>query len=150
MSASPTTVPAVKAKLVELFKSATSSETTEVWATRPNEDHQMAENVYLGAVQGSRKFATLTPTATSNSREEEYDVTVEVEVIRDGTDTEGTETRLWELAQALELAVAEHRGLEGLNNVQWGIASRFAQHTQVAADGVLSNYTFAVTVVARI
>ena len=52
MSLNPSTAPAVKAKLLELFKAATDLELTEVWSARTNEEHQAAENIYLGRVRG--------------------------------------------------------------------------------------------------
>lgn len=149
MSASQTTVPAAKAKLRELFK-ATVDETTEVWSNRPNEDHQLAENIYIGGVSGQRKFMVLSAIVQPNSRQEDYSITVEVEVYREGTDVDGTEARMWEIAQQCELAVAEHRTLDNLNNSQWAIASQFRQATTAGTDGVLANYTFGVAVKARI
>jgi hypothetical protein len=149
MSASPTTVPAVKQKLLELFKAAVT-EQTEVWPHRVSEDHQLNENIYLGAVRGRRKWVTLSPTPGPNSREEEYSVLFEVEIYRQGTDETGAETRLFEIVQALELAIAEHRTFDGLNNVQWGIVGEFQQDTKTGTDGVLTTYTAGVNVTARI
>ena len=52
------TVPAAKTKLVEIFKAAVESQ-TEVWRSRPNEDHQDAENVYVGNTRGQREYASI-------------------------------------------------------------------------------------------
>lgn len=148
MSASPTTVPAVKAKLLTLFKAAVTAE-TEVWPARTNEDHQIGENVYLGETRGRREWRTI-PAGLANSREESYTVTVEVEVYRQGTDIEGTEARMWVLAQALELAVANRPSLEGVPNLQWAISGDFHQLPTAMTDGVLATYVFGVAITARI
>lgn len=146
MSAGLTTVPAVKAQLLELFKTATD-DSTAVWGNQPNEDHQLAENVYIGDVNGSRKFVTL-PATAPKSREESYEVTVAVEVFREGSDGPGTEARMWEIVEALELPLAQHPSLEGLS--QWAISNRFQQTLIPANDGMLAKYTFGVEVTARI
>lgn len=142
-----TTIPAVQNKLLELFKAATSSEVTEVWPKRTNEDHQIEENVYLGEVRGRREFRTI-PAGTANAREETYSIEVELEVYRAGTDLEGTEARMWELAQALESAVASRPNLEGL--VDRALGEEFQQLTEALTDGILAKYTFGVGITARI
>lgn len=145
---SPTTIPAVQAKLLELFKAAVD-ETTEVWPGRTNEDHQEGENVYIGDVRGRREWKTI-PAGLANSREESYTVAVEVEVYRQGTDLEGTKARMWEVVQAVELAVASRPSLEGLTSLQWAIAADFHQSTNATTDGVLASYVFGVQITARI
>src|SRR5438132_7233984 len=97
---SVTTAPAVKAQLVALFKAAVEA-TTEVWFNRPNEDHSLAENVYVCDVTGTREWHNLRPGA-SKPVDEDYAVAVYVEVYRDGTDAEGTENRAWAIAAQLE------------------------------------------------
>jgi hypothetical protein len=150
MSVSASTVPAVKAKLLEMFKAATDGEQTEVWPVRPGEEHQLAENVYIADVRGSREWKTLGAGALSNQREETYEVAVEVEVFREGTDSEGTEARMWEIVLALEEAIAQDKTLTGVENVQWVLVAHFNQSTQAVAEGVLAKTTFGVAVVARI
>jgi hypothetical protein len=149
MSASQTTVPLVEATLLELFKAAVEA-STEVWACRPNEDHQLEENVYIGSVAGRRQFKLIGATVQPNSRQEEYTITVEVEVYRQGSDGPGTQARMWEIAQQLELAVAENRGLQSTGSVKWGISADFRQSTVAAPDGFLSSYVFGVAVTARV
>lgn len=141
-----TTVPTVKATLLELFKAALY-DSTEVWPNRPNEDHQLAENVYIGDVNGSRKFVTL-PATGPRSREESYEVQIEVEVFSEGSDGPGTEARMWEIVDAIELMIAQQPRLEGLS--QWAISNRFQQVLVPANDGMLAKYTFGVEVTARI
>lgn len=150
MSPSASTVPAVKAKLLEMFKAATDGEQAEVWPLRPNEEHQSAENVYLAGVRGSREWKTIGPGSLSNQREENYEIAVEVEVFREGTDSEGTEGRMWEIVLALEQALAQDKTLTGVQNVQWVLVAHFNQITQAVAEGVIAKTTFGVAVVARI
>ena len=150
MSVSVSTIPAAKAKLLALFKEALAAETaTEVWAARPNEDHQLAENVYVGGVRGRREFRNV-GRQLPNGREEDYTVSVDVEVFREGTDYEGTEARLWQLMALLETSVGENPDLGGLANVSWAIVSDFVQETVTAPEGVLSKCTFGVSVTARV
>jgi hypothetical protein len=144
MSAS--TVPAVKTKLVELCKAAVG-ESTEVWRSRPKEDHQEAENVYLGRTRGRRKFVTF-PATAPKSRQEDYATMVEVEVSREGTDIEGAELRLWEIVAALEAALAAKPTLDDITS--WSLVSDFDQETPTFTDGVIAKYVFAVEVTARI
>jgi hypothetical protein len=147
MSASPTTVPAVKAKLLALFQAAVEP-STEVWGSaKTDEDHQLEENVYIAGAAGRRTFKTF-PAGLPISREEVYTITVEVEVYRQGTDNAGTEERLWVVAQQLELAVANSPSLSGVTG--WEIAGDFRQSTQADQAGVLASYVFGVTVNARI
>jgi hypothetical protein len=141
-----TTVPTVKATLLELFKTATD-DSTEVWGNRPNEDHQLAENVYVCEVNGSRKFMTL-PATAPKSRQEIYEVIVEVEVFREGSDGPGTEGRMWEIVEAIELPIAQQPTLEGITG--WALSDRFSASTVPANDGILAKYTFGVAVTARI
>lgn len=146
MSANPTTVKAIRAELVTLFKAAVE-EPTEVWAQPPNEDHQEAENVYLGPARGTRKFKTF-PATQPLSREENYTIQVTVEVIREGNDPAGCEERMWTIANALEAAVAENPTLG--SNLQSGIAAGFEQSIQPTNDGHLARYMFSVGISARI
>lgn len=142
-----TTVPAVKAKLVELFTAAVT-DTTEVWPSRTNADHQQAENIYIGDVRGSRKFVNLAG-GSPGSREENYEVLVEVEVYRDGTDGPGTEARMWELVDAIELPIALKPTIEDIGG-QWAIAGRFDQSITAGQDGFLAKYILGVEVTARV
>ena len=149
MAPNPSTVPAVKAKLQTMFAAAVETEATEVWRNRPNEDHQLAENVYIGGTRGRREFKTV-GRALANQREEAYSVTIDVEVYRQGSDEEGTEARLWTIVAALEQAVAENPTLEPVPNVSWVIVDEFQQETMSSTDGVLAKCTFMVAVTARI
>jgi hypothetical protein len=141
-----TTVPTVKATLLALFK-AVVDDSTEVWPNRPNEDHQLDENVYIGKVVGSRKFVTF-PASAPKSRQENYEVLVEVEVFREGSDGPGTEARMWEIVEACEAQVAAQPTLESLTG--WALSDRFDASTLPANDGMLAKYTFGVAVTARI
>lgn len=141
-----TTVPVVKATLFALFKAATD-DSTEVWPNRPNEDHQLAENVYIGKVVGERKFVTF-PATAPKSHQETYEVLVEVEVFWEGSDGPGTEARMWAIADAVELPLEQKPNLEGL--ISWGISGRFDQNAIPANDGMLAKYTFGVAITARI
>jgi hypothetical protein len=142
-----TTVPAVKAKLVALFKAAVS-EPTEVWFNRPNEEHQLAENVYVTNVKGARQWSGLGK-RRPNQVEENYVVEVEVEVFREGTDAEGTENRLWAIVDMLE-AVLEDPTLGNQEKVQWSLAEHFAQSSEGGTDGWLCRAVLSVAVKARI
>jgi hypothetical protein len=144
---SATTVPTVKAKLAELFK-LVLGEPTEVWSPRPNEEHQLAENVYIGDVRGSRKFVTFSA-GSPGSREETYEIQIDVEVYREGTDGLGAEARMWEIVEALEVPLAQKPSIEGLGG-QWALAGRFDQSTTAGNDGFLAKYTLGVEVTARI
>jgi len=150
MTVNNTTAPAVLARLQTLFTAATDPAKTEVWGNRPNEEHQLAENVYIGDVRGERQYRTL-PAIAPNSREERYIVTVEVEVYRQGTDGAGTEARAWEIGGQLETTIAE-QGPKAftVGHVDWGIATQFTMTCQGAEDGFLAKYTFGVSVTARI
>lgn len=156
MSTAPSTIPTVKAALLAKFRAATDPEQTDVWPSRTNEDHQQAENVYLGETGGDRHWKTLGPGNIANQREENYSVQVEVEVFREGTDIEGTEARLWEIVQALEQALAEDKTLAEVPHVQWVLVGRFREQTGPVAktpdldEGILSKCSFAVEVVGRI
>jgi hypothetical protein len=141
-----TTVPTVKATLLELFKGALD-DSTEVWPNRPNEDHQLAENVYIGKVVGSRKFLTF-PATAPKSRQEIYEVLVEVEVFWEGSDGPGTEARMWEIVEAIEVPIAQQPTLGSLTG--WAISDRFDASTLPANDGMRAKYTFGVAVTARI
>lgn len=146
MSAS--TIPPVKAKLFALFKAAVEAP-TEVWAARTNEEHSLAENVYIGEARGTRRYVTL-PARSPGSREEAYEVAVDVEVYEQGTDIEGIEARMWVIAGQLEETIAADPGLGGMPGVSWSIGTHFQQDTKATADGVLAAYSFGVAVVARI
>lgn len=141
-----TTIPTVTAKLLELFRAAVE-EPTEVWPARPTEDHQMAENVYLGDIRGSRTFHSM-PATSPKARQEDYEVTVEVEVERQGTELEATEARMWVIVEALEAVIAAKPHLEGF----WdsAICTRFDQQTLTNETAVLAKYTFGVEVTARV
>lgn len=144
-----TTVPAVEAKLEELLKAAVEA-STEVWAGRPAEDHQANENVYLGEVRGSREWHSM-PALTSRARAESYEVTVIVEVIWQGTDLVGARTRLWELAQQVEGAVAANPTLGDLPQVKSALSGRFSRpQFQSTIEEVLGQYQFGVQVTARL
>jgi hypothetical protein len=149
MSAGVSTVPAVKARLLELFKAATNAEKTEVWGSRPNEDHQLAENVYIGDVRGERQWRNV-GSPTPHQREEDYSIGVAVEVYREGTDVEGTEARAWEIVLAIEKPIAENPnlGLEG--QLQTAIAGRFQSQSDTGTDGCMCKIAFDVQVRARI
>jgi hypothetical protein len=149
MSVGETTVPAVQTKLLTLFKAATESDKTEVWLKRTNEDHQLEENIYLGEVRGRRQWRVLMG-GSPRSLGEEYSIVVELELYRQGTDIEGTEARMWELAQALEVAVSSRPTLEGLAGISWTTSQEFQQQTTVDEDGVRAKYIFGVAVTARI
>jgi hypothetical protein len=148
MSASPSTVPAVEAKLVELFKAAVDPTVTQVWDAPTSEERQLEENVYIGDVAGTRAFKVISATVQTNGRQETYTVTVKLDVYREGTDSAGTKARMWEVAQTLELAVAENPRLGNL--VMRAIVSDFRTTTTAGDDGVLANYTFGVSVIARV
>ena len=144
---SVTTAPAVKAKLVALFKAAVD-ETTEVWFNRTNEDHQPAENVYVCGVQGERDWSLLGG-PKPHRMEENYTVEVDIEVYREGTDSEGPESRAWAIANLLE-ATLEDPTLGSMPNVQWVFGSRFKQKSDGGTDGWLAAVTLDVAVKARI
>jgi hypothetical protein len=144
---SATTVPAVKAKLVALFKAAVS-EPTEVWFNRSNEDHQLAENVYVTNVKGARQWSGLGK-RRPNQVEENYVIEVEVEVFREGTDSEGTENRLWAIVDLLEAAL-EDPTLGNQEKVQWSLTEHFSQSSEGGTDGWLCRAVLSVAVKARI
>jgi hypothetical protein len=144
---SATTAPAVKARLVELFAGALP-EPTEVWRNRPTTQHQMNENVYVGAVKIIREWANLgRPRAPS--REENYLVETTVEVYERGTDDTATEERLWELVHAMEAVLIEDVTL-GLENVQWAFVEHIEQDSKGGSDGWLCTAVLGVAVKARI
>ncbi len=141
------TVPAVLARLLVLFKEA-ADPSTEVWGNRPNEEHQIEENVYIGDVSGTREWMNVGRQLPSG-REENYSVQVEVEVHREGTDIEGTEARMWEITLQMEEALGNDPTL-GLANVQWLIVDRFAVSSRADQEGTFSQNVFEVDVKARI
>jgi hypothetical protein len=144
---SVSTAPAVKAKLVELFLTAVEAP-TQVWFNRTNEEHQLAENVYVCGVRGSRQWAGLGP-RRPHQVDENYAIEVDVEVFREGTDAEGTENRLWVIVEQLE-AKLEDPTLGNQENVKWTLVERFAQSSEGRNDGGLCKATLEVGVKARI
>lgn len=147
---SPTTIPAAKTALAELFTAAVEP-STEVWATKTLEDHQIAENVYVEGARGKRRFVTI-PVTGPKSRQEEYTVQCSIEVWRAGNDATGAEERLWAIIDQCELALAMRPPFAGLES--WGLAENFQQETSATAsegdNGFLASYTVGVLVVARI
>jgi hypothetical protein len=148
MSIGVSTVPAVTARLKAIFEAAVQ-EPTQVWANRPNEDHDLSENVYLRDVRGEREWRNIAG-GEPPKREENYSVAVEVEVYRSGTDGEGTAGRAWEIVLAIEQGIAEDPRLGFESQVQWAIAGRFQSHAQGGTDGWTVTVTFDVQVKARI
>jgi len=148
MSAGVSTVPAVIARLKEIFEGAVEAE-TEVWGNRPNEDYDLSENVFIGDVRGEREWKNVGG-PTPHQRQEDYSVGVEVEVFREGTDGEGTEARTWEIVLAIEKAIAEEPKLGFEAQVQWAIAGRFQSKAVGGNDGWKVTVLFEVQVVARI
>jgi hypothetical protein len=144
---SATTIPAVKAKLVALFTAAVE-ETTQVWFNHTNEDHQLAENVYVCGSRGERQWSGLGK-RRPNQVEENYTIEVDVEVFREGTDAEGTENRMWTIVEQLE-TVLEDPTLGNQQNVQWALVERFDQKSSGSTDGWLAQITLGIAVKARI
>jgi hypothetical protein len=145
MSAS--TAPAVKAKLVTLFAAAVE-EATQVWFNHTNEDHQIAENVYVCGIRGERQWSGL-GRHRANQVEENYSVEVDVEVYRDGTDAEGTENRMWAIVALLEAAI-EDPTLGNQQGVTWSLVEHFDQKSTGGNDGWMAAITLGVAVKARI
>jgi hypothetical protein len=148
MSAGVSTVPAVMARLKELFTAA-AEEPTQVWGKRPNEDYNLSENVFIGEVRGEREWRNV-GSPTPHQREENYAVGAEVEVYREGTDAEGTHARAWEIVLAIEKAIAEDPRLGFESQVQWAIAGRFQSQAVGGTDGWKCTVQFDVQVKARI
>lgn len=148
MTAGVSTVPAVLARLEELFKAAVE-EPTQVWGNRPNEDYDLSENVFLGDVKGEREFRNV-GSVTPHQREEDYAVAFEVEVYSSGTDAKGTQARMWEIVLLVEKAIAEDPRIGFEQQVQWAIVGRFQAQSLPSEDGWKCTYLSDVQVKARI
>ncbi|HEY7831792.1 MAG TPA: hypothetical protein VIC06_14615, partial [Solirubrobacteraceae bacterium] len=114
---SATTAPAVKARLVELFKGVVDGE-TEVWFNRTNTEHQLNENVYVLGVKIDREWKNL-GRPSPHQREENYLLEVDVEVYQAGVDGETVENRMWQIVEQLDNAISADPTLGNQENVQW-------------------------------
>lgn len=141
------TVPAVKSRLVEVFKAATD-ETTLVWLNRPNEDHDLAENVHVGTRVRERRQWKSIGRKPMPMREQNYTVDVEVAIFRTGTDMIGIETRLNEVLAQLEGALEEDVTL-GVANVRWTLIETVETTAPSGPNGIEANAVLGIAVNAR-
>lgn len=149
MSAGLTTAPAVKLALLAIFEAAVEGEPTKVHLNHPNTKFAQNEDVYvLDVEKGHRAWRNLGRPPLSNQVDEDYQIAVELEVLRLGSDSAGAEARTWELAKLLEEALAQNASLNGL--VQAALPTDFDMNGEGGDDGWRFTYTFAVEVKARI
>lgn len=147
-----TTGLAAKKALKNLFASVVEAP-TEVHFNRPNTKHQPEENVYVcDVIKGHREPKTLVAgyALRTHQVEEVYLVQVDIEVLRRGTDSEGTEERAWAIASQLETALAADVTLGNLDNVQTVFVAECDQASEGGTDGWACTITLGIAVTARI
>ena len=147
-SSTISTIPAVKAQLKTILAAAVE-EPTEVWRNRPNVEHQVAENVYIGDARGSDQWVQIGK-QSAQSREETYTIDLTVEVYRQGTAGEEAEARMWVIVGKLEEALLSDVTIAELAGVQWSSLSAVNQTCEGFTDGWLCRAAFQLMVVARI
>lgn len=97
---SPSTIPAFKAKLLQLLQARPNLAGIQVTYGAPL-PAPGREFISLGGTRGQQSTAALGRFA----REEEYRLTVHVSVLREGQDQQSATERVFTLAQELELCV---------------------------------------------
>lgn len=147
-SSTISTIPAVKAQLLTIFTAAVE-EPCLVWRNRPNVEHQLAENVYVGDARGRDEWVQIGK-PSAQSREEVYTINVDVEVFRQGTEGEAAEVRMWAIVGKLEEALLSDTTIAALAGVQWSSLSAVNQTAEGFPDGWKCCADFQLQVVARI
>lgn len=123
------TVPAVKARLIELVAAALPGK--QVTYSHPG-DSQRDEGVYLGDVRGTRGYAAMR--AGRKPRQEEYQVDLYCVAIRAGATAEKAETEAFALSATVENALAEDPTLGGLLVEAWAGEADFTSLTFIAGN----------------
>jgi hypothetical protein len=150
MSAGFTTALRAKNKLVDIFTAALVDEPTNAYFNRPNaKTPNPEENVYVcDIVKGHREWKNLGRPPLTNQVEEDYQILVEVELRRRGSDGKATEERAWALSVLLEEALSRNASLDGL--VHHALPGDFDMTSEGGQDGWACTYTFAVVIEARL
>lgn len=149
MSAGLSTGLRAKQAVFAIFTAAVADEPTKVHFNHPNGKFAAKEDVFLGDVgKGHRAWRNLGKPPLTNQVDEDYNIAVELEVLRLGTEGQATEERTWAIAALLEVALAENASLDGL--VHAALPTDFDMNGEGGKNGWRFTYTFAVSVTARL
>lgn len=121
-----------KSALFDLLVAALASDTATVFWGRPNHDHDIHDNVYVTDGSSDENFAQMA-NRRPTSMDHDVELTVEIDVLREGTDARTTEERLWELVDLVHLAVTTD---QNLSETAWKARIASTEQTNPAYEGV--------------
>lgn len=141
------TVPAVKAKLVELFAAAAAPVPVSWAAPTEETDYDLVNgNVWLGKVTQDEDWSH---SMGAMDRDEVYIVKVWAQVYRRGDDPQITEQQAWAIRAVLSTALRADITLEGVVSLQASLVAT-EMETLPSSDGWLARAELDVRVQSRI
>jgi hypothetical protein len=146
------TVPATKAKLVQLFQASASlgGATPHVrvtWAAPTRDEEYQNDHVWLGRTRQVEEFRTL----GAQRIDEEYTIDIVIQAYRSGNDEQAVETRWWVMREAVVAALRADLSLGGTVNGWVGpFPTDDVEPRPAAPKGWLCKGTVSLTCRARI